>query len=203
MNRNPFVAMATRLRPLRLMAACAPLVLMPWVVAEEVLPPAAEAAPPACASWLNHSIKALHSNEQINLCEATAGKAVLIVNTASHCGFTPQFDGLEELYKTYADQGLVVIGFPSNDFNQESADEAETAKVCRYNYGVTFLMTTPVHVKGPDAYPVFRHLGEAEGEPSWNFHKYLVDREGKVVEHYSSFTSPGSWRLKRAIRKVL
>ncbi len=186
-----------------ILRACALLLAGGALLLSLATPALASEESPACAAWLNHSIKALHSNEQVNLCEATAGKAVLIVNTASHCGFTPQFEGLEELSREFGEQGLVVIGFPSNDFNQEAADEAETAKVCRYNYGVTFLMTTPVHVKGEEAYPVFAHLGEAQGAPKWNFHKYLVDRQGNVVEHYSNFTSPTSWRLKRAIRKVL
>ncbi len=179
------------------------------------LAPAAQAQAPAvavqssvapgqqgCASWLNHSIGMLHREEQHDLCALTTGKAVLIVNTASFCGYTPQFEGLEALYQRYRDRGLVVIGFPSDDFFQEANDAAETAEVCYVNYGVTFPMTSVVKVRGDGAHPVFRHLQQA-GKPSWNFNKYLVGRDGSVIAHYGSNTGPDDKKLLAAIEQVL
>jgi glutathione peroxidase len=160
-------------------------------------------ANPSCAPWLKHELRQLHSGDPLDLCAATAGKPLLLVNTASHCGFTGQFEGLEELHQKYKDQGLVIIGFPSNAFNQAAANEAEAARVCFYNFGVTFLMSQPIEVTGPNAHPVFQHLGQQQGEPSWNFNKYLVDKNGQVVDRYRQWTSPGSWFLKRAIDKLL
>ena len=111
--------------------------------------PAAHAA--ACPAFLNQDFKKLHSAQNINLCAAFAGRPLLIVNTASHCGFTPQFKGLEALHQKYQARGLVVIGFPSDDFKQEAKDEAETADICYLNYGVTFTMLSPSAVTGRDA----------------------------------------------------
>jgi len=156
-----------------------------------------------CAAWLDHSLPKLHSKDVINVCEATAGKPVLIVNTASHCGFTPQFTGLEKLYQRYKDQGLVVIGFPSDDFNHEAKDSAETASICYINHGVTFLMTEAVHVKGDNAYPIFQTLGKEQGAPQWNFNKYLVDKQGRVVQHFPSKVTPESDEMIAAIEAVL
>jgi glutathione peroxidase len=156
----------------------------------------------ACASWLDQKTGKLHSEEQLDLCALTAGKAVLIVNTASHCGYTPQFKGLEALYQRYREQGLVVLGFPSDDFFQEADDEADTANVCYVNYGVTFPMASVVRVRGSDAHPVFRHLHQA-GQPSWNFNKYLVGRDGAVIEHFGSNTGPDAEELLGAIELAL
>ncbi len=157
----------------------------------------------ACPDYLNQDVKPLGKSETVNLCQRYAGKPMLIVNTASHCGFTPQFKGLETLYKTYRDKGLVVAGFPSNDFRQEADTSTETAKVCYVNYGVTFDMYSQVHVKGDDAHPLFRELGAKTEEPSWNFNKYLVDKDGNVVAHFGSMTSPEDKDLKEAIEKLL
>jgi glutathione peroxidase len=156
-----------------------------------------------CAPWLDHELKQLHSGKPLNLCEATHGKPLLLVNTASHCGFTDQFEGLQELHEEYADQGLVIIGFPSNAFDQAAANEEEAAKVCFFNFGVTFLMSETVEVTGANAHPVFQHLAQQQGEPSWNFNKYLVDRHGRVVDRYRQWTSPTSWFLTRAIDNLL
>jgi glutathione peroxidase len=106
----------------------------------------------ACPAFLDHEFQKLHSAERVNLCKAFGGKPLLIVNTASHCGYTPQFKGLEALHEKYRDRGLVVIGFPSDDFQQEAKDEAETAQVCFMNYGVTFTMLSPLPVKGATAW---------------------------------------------------
>ena len=157
----------------------------------------------ACPDFLNQDVKPLGKTDTVNLCERYAGKPMLIVNTASHCGFTPQFKGLEKLYKAYRDKGFVVAGFPSDDFKQEADSATETAKVCYVNYGVTFDMYSEVHVKGSDAHPLFRELGAKTEEPSWNFNKYLVDRDGKVVAHFGSMTSPDDKDLKEAIEKLL
>ncbi|MBT8139678.1 MAG: glutathione peroxidase [Gammaproteobacteria bacterium] len=149
------------------------------------------------------SMRKLHSQRQIDLCDLTQKKPVLIVNTASHCGFTPQFRGLEKLHLRYKDRGLVVIGFSSNDFNQEASKEAKAATVCYVNYGVTFTMLAPSHVKGPSANPVFVSLRAASQEPGWNFNKYLVGREGKKIEHYESRVAPNDAELIKAIESLL
>ena len=175
-----------------------------WLVlATCLLPGQAAAAETDCAGWLDHSVKKLHSKEQIDLCKVTANRPLLIVNTASHCGYTGQFSGLEKLHKRYRDQGLVLLGFPSNDFNQEADSAAETARICYINYGVTFLMADKVSVKGSDAHPIFKHIAEKQGQPEWNFNKFLVDRNGSVVERFSSRVKPDSDKLIRSIEQVL
>lgn len=160
---------------------------------------ASHSALASCAPWLKHNLKQLHSGTPLDLCAVTAGKPLLLVNTASHCGFTGQFEGLEELHQEYKDQGLVVIGFPSNAFNQAALNEEEAAKICFYNFGVTFLMSETIAVKGANAHPVFQHLEQQKGEPSWNFNKYLIDKDGNVVERYRQWTSPTSWPMTSAI----
>jgi glutathione peroxidase len=145
----------------------------------------------------------LRSKEIINLCEAFAGKPLLIVNTASHCGFTPQFKGLEALYQRYRERGFAVLGVPSDDFKQEDADAAETAKVCYGNYGVTFLMTAPQVVTGEQAIPLFRQLNAAGGQPRWNFFKYVVDRQGNLVASFPSQTTPDDPALLQAVEQAL
>lgn len=164
---------------------------------------AAPAVFASCAPWLKHDLKQLHSGLPLDLCAATAGKPLLLVNTASFCGFTGQFEGLEELHQTYKDQGLVIIGFPSNAFSQAAKDEEEAAKVCFFNFGVTFLMSQTIAVTGANAHPVFKHLNQQKGEPSWNFNKYLVNKNGEVVERYRQWTSPSSGPLKHAIESLL
>jgi len=125
------------------------------------------------------------------------------VNTASHCGYTPQFKGLESIYEKYKDRGLVVVGFPSDDFNQEARDQAETAQVCYVNYGVTFTMLAPTVVKGSKANPIFQELNRQSHEPTWNFNKYLVAPNGKVVSYFDSEVTPDSPQLSQAIEKLL
>jgi glutathione peroxidase len=124
------------------------------------------------------------------------GKVVLVVNTASQCGFTGQYKGLEELYRTYADRGLVVLGFPCDQFgHQEPGDEEEIATFCERNFGVTFPLFSKIDVNGPDAHPLYQWLrseksGLVGDKIRWNFTKFLVDSEGKVVERYGSRTTP-------------
>ena len=157
----------------------------------------------SCPEYLDHEVKRLHSSETVELCQEYAGKPLLIVNTASHCGFTPQFKGLEALHQKYKDRGLVVLGFPSNDFFQESSDESETAEVCYINYGVTFPMMSTVSVRGSSAHPIFKELARQSGAPLWNFYKYVINAEGVVVKRFSSMTAPDSNKLRRTIESVL
>ncbi|WP_312484783.1 glutathione peroxidase [Stutzerimonas nitrititolerans] len=165
---------------------------------------AAPAVAAECPALLDHELPKLRSSDRIDLCEAFQGKALVVVNTASHCGFTPQFKGLEALYQRYKDEGLEVLGVPSDDFFQESDDEAETAEVCYVNYGVTFTMTQTQPVRGHDATPLFRDLAEQAGRaPLWNFHKYVVDRNGQVVDYFSSKVKPDDPRLIAAVEKAL
>lgn len=144
-----------------------------------------------CPELLNYSMKKLRSTQSMNFCEAFRGKVILAVNTASNCGFTPQFKGLESLYKKYKDDGLVVLGFPSGDFRQEFDDPEKTAEVCYLNYGVTFPMFTKSAVSGKDANNFFRKLTSGTSvSPEWNFYKYLINREGQSVAAFSNLTKP-------------
>lgn len=157
-----------------------------------------------CPTWMQRDMRVLRSDQTRNLCEAYGGKALLVVNTASECGFTPQFEGLEALYKKYHDKGLAVAGFPSNDFFQEKDDEKETADICYVNYGVTFDMYAPISVRGENANPLFKELArQGEGFPKWNFYKYLVNRHGEVVQRFSSMDAPDSDAMRKAIEAVL
>lgn len=138
------------------------------------------------------------------------GKVLLIVNTASRCGYTPQFDGLEKLYNKYKDKGFAVLGFPSNDFgSQEPLNGQAIHAFCEVNYGVTFPLFEKVHVRGSKAAPLFQFLsdkklnGKIDSAPKWNFHKYLINQEGKVVDFFYTITAPDAWRLQRAIEKLL
>jgi glutathione peroxidase len=163
----------------------------------------AASAAQACPEYLNHDFRQLHSSKTVNLCKSFAGKPLLIVNTASHCGFTPQFKGLEAVNKKYKDKGLVVVGFASDDFNQEEKDEAKAAEICEQNFGVTFLMLSPTHVKGGDANPVFKELAAQKKAPAWNFNKYLVQADGKVQTYFASATTPESAEFTAAVDQLL
>ena len=140
-----------------------------------------------------------------NLCDTYGGKVLLVVNVASQCGFTPQYEALEELYRDYRDQGLVVLGFPSGDFGgQEYEDEAQIAKFCKVNFGVSFPMFGKSAVKGEQANPLFKQLTAETGDaPGWNFNKYLVGRDGRAIAHFSSLTKPDSRKLKKALEAAL
>ncbi len=163
----------------------------------------AGAARADCPDYLDHELRKLHSSKVVNLCESAAGKPLLIVNTASHCGFTPQFAGLEEIHREYAAQGLAVVGFASDDFRQAAKDEETAAEICYVNYGVTFTMLAPTQVRGDGANPVFAELARQSEAPGWNFNKYVVDRNGEVVAHFGSTTAPDSSALRTAIEDVL
>ncbi|NJN46225.1 MAG: glutathione peroxidase [Candidatus Competibacteraceae bacterium] len=158
----------------------------------------------SCPATLDFTFRSLAGEKQVSLCDDYAGKVLLVVNTASKCGFTPQYDGLESLYKRYKDQGLVVLGFPSNDFAQEPGSEQEIQSFCRLTYGVEFPMFEKITVKGDDAHPFYRTLaGTDNGYPSWNFYKYLLDRDGNVVELFPSSTRPEDGALVEAIERLL
>ena len=150
----------------------------------------------------NQPIERLHSDKSEAPCtHLQNSKAVLVVNTASHCGFTKQFNGLEALYKKYKDQGLTVLGFPSNSFFQEEKSEAGTANICFKNFGVTFPMYTHVKVRGKNAHPIFTYLTEKSKKPSWNFNKYLV--AGDSVTHFGSRVKPLDSDLEAAVVEAL
>lgn len=156
-------------------------------------------------SFYSLSAKSLQGNE-ISM-EEFKGKAVLVVNTASKCGFTPQYQGLEELYKKYKDQGLVILGFPCNQFGkQEPGDEASIQSGCMINYGVTFPMFSKIEVNGSNTHPIYTFLKNEKGgilgdAIKWNFTKFLVDQSGKVLKRYASIVEPA--QLEEDIAKLL
>jgi glutathione peroxidase len=166
--------------------------------------PALAQSQTGCSALLQHRFNRLQDEKPQDLCQY-AGKVLLVVNTASKCGFTPQYEGLEALHARYAARGLVVLGFPSNDFGgQEPGSEKEIADFCFNTYGVRFPMFAKSVVKGPQANAFYRALGKATGdEPMWNFHKYLVDRQGRVAGSFGSMVGPLSPRLVGAIEKAL
>jgi glutathione peroxidase len=160
----------------------------------------------ACDSaLLDQDFRKLASEETVNLCDAYSGKVLLIVNTASKCGNTPQYDGLEKLYREYGDRGLVVLGFPSNDFlGQEPGTEEQIEEFCRLTYGVEFPMFEKTRVKEDNANPFYAALAEASGTyPTWNFHKYLVGRDGQLITEFSPRTKPYNDKLVAAIETAL
>ena len=164
---------------------------------------AAAATPAACPALLQHTFPRLQDEKPQSLCQYT-GRVLLIVNTASYCGFTPQYQGLEALHARYRDKGLVVLGFPSNDFAQESGSNREIADFCENTFGVKFPMFAKSAVRGSDANALYRQLAAQSGRaPLWNFHKYLIGRDGKVVDNYSSLTRPDDTALVKAIEAQL
>jgi glutathione peroxidase len=165
---------------------------------------AAGAQAATCPALLAREMPRLQDEKPQSLCQY-AGKVVLVVNTASFCGFTSQYKGLEDLYAKYRDRGLVVLGFPSNDFGaQEPGSNGEIAKFCEGTFGVKFPMFTKTQVTGDGAAPLFKQLTAQTGQkPRWNFHKYLIGRDGKVIDQYSSMTGPDSKSLVAAIEKSL
>jgi glutathione peroxidase len=164
----------------------------------------AAAAPAACPAILKQTFNRLQDEAPQNLCQY-AGKVVLVVNTASYCGFTNQYEGLEALYAKYGSKGLVVLGFPSNDFGkQEPGNSKEIADFCYNTYGVKFPMFAKSAVSGPAPNPLYVDLIKQTGKtPAWNFHKYLIDRHGKVVESFPSKVTPDDKKLVGAVEKAL
>jgi glutathione peroxidase len=164
---------------------------------------AATAATASCPVLLQHTFPRLQDEKPQSLCQYS-GRVLLVVNTASFCGFTPQYEGLEKLHARYRDRGLVVLGFPSNDFAQESGSNKEIADFCENTFGVKFPMFGKTAVRGADANPLFRELAAQTGRaPLWNFYKYLVGRDGKVVAAYSSMTKPDDPAFVKALEAQL
>ena len=166
-------------------------------------PPLHAAQGAACPATLSHTFARLQDEKPQSLCQYS-GKVALVVNTASYCGFTPQYKGLESLYGKYKDQGFVVLGFPSNDFAQEKGSNKDIADFCESTFGVKFPMFGQTSVRGRDANPLFRQLAEKTGrQPLWNFHKYLIGRDGSIIGSYTSLTDPADKALVRDIEKQL
>lgn len=157
-----------------------------------------------CPELLKQSFTPLKGGEKQSLCQYQ-GKVLLVVNTASYCGFTPQYKGLESLYQKYRDRGLVVLGFPSNDFGrQEPGAAEEIAEFCERTYQVKFPMFEKSVVKEANGNPLYDQLAQIAGQrPKWNFHKYLVDRLGKTVTSYASFVPPDDAQLAQRIEELL
>ncbi len=154
---------------------------------------------------LDENFRLLASDDVVNLQDSYAGKVILVVNTASKCGNTPQYEGLETLYQEHQDAGLVVLGFPSNDFfGQEPGTEEEIQEFCRLTYSIKFPMFEKVTVKEGEAHPFFAALADASGTyPTWNFHKFLIGRHGNFVAEFSPRTQPNDEDLLAAIKSEL
>jgi glutathione peroxidase len=164
----------------------------------------AQSAPASCPSLLRHSFNQLQNGEAQSLCRYQ-GKVLLIVNVASKCGYTPQYEGLEAMYRKYKDRGLVVVGFPSNDFGgQEPGSNKQIAEFCRTTYGVQFPLYEKASVTDLAQNALYSDLAKATGSaPKWNFHKYVVDRDGKPVASFVSDVEPNSKELTALIEKLL
>ena len=157
----------------------------------------------ACPAVLQQNVLRLQDEKPQSLCQYS-GKVVVVVNTASFCGFTPQYKGLEALYNKYQGRGLVVLGFPSNDFSQESGSNKDIAEFCESTFGVKFPMFTKTAVSGQDASPLFRQLTAASSTPvRWNFYKYIISRDGLAVTAFNSMADPGSPKFVAEIEKQL
>ena len=157
-----------------------------------------------CPATLNFTLRQLNSETQVNLCEAYLDNMVLIVNTASHCGFTPQFTGLEKIYQQYKARGFVVLGMPSNDFgSQDPGNEQDIACVCHGEYKTTFPMFEKLHAAKLSASPLYETLGELAGEyPAWNFHKYLIHK-GDLIASFPSHVAPEDKRIVSMLEDFL
>tara|TARA_Y100001970_G_C13675074_1_gene574946 strand:- start:62 stop:577 length:516 start_codon:yes stop_codon:yes gene_type:complete len=154
--------------------------------------------------FFDHKIKS-NTGEQINLSQFK-NNVVLLVNTASYCGFTNQYSDMEKLWNKYKDKGLVVLGVPSNSFNQEKKEDTEIKEFCEVNFNITFPITTITNVKGDEAHEIYKWASENYGKsaiPKWNFHKILINKYGKVEETYSSFTKPMSKKIISKIDSLL
>lgn len=158
----------------------------------------------ACPAIWQRTLPRLQDDAPQDLCQYR-GKVALVVNTASYCGFTSQYEGLERVYARFQGQGLTVLGFPSNDFGQqEPGNSQQIADFCFNTYGVKFPMFAKSKVAGAAANPLFKELAQASGSaPRWNFHKYVIDRQGKVIASFGSDTVPEDPRLLASIQKAL
>jgi glutathione peroxidase len=183
------------------------LFFLPLMVLNLMLNPSDANANPAsatCAPALSHIFLRLQDEVPQNLCQYQ-GKVIMVVNTASFCGFTSQYEGLEKVYARYKDKGFVILGFPSNDFGQqEPGSNKEIAEFCKNTYDVKFPMFAKSSVSGKDANPLFKMLISKTGtSPKWNFYKYLIDRNGNIVESYNSLSKPDGKSITSEIEKLL
>jgi glutathione peroxidase len=166
-------------------------------------PDATPASTSTCPRVLQHTVARLQDEKPQALCQY-AGQVVVVVNTASFCGFTPQYKGLEALYAKYKEQGLVVLGFPSNDFSQEPDSNAQIADFCENTFGVKFPMFVKTTVRGANALPLFKQLAEQTGTtPKWNFYKYVISRDGRHIKSFSAMTGPQDKSFVQEIEKQL
>ena len=175
-------------------------------VATNSEPSKSQESKPVSKYVLNYIMNSI-SGKPVKL-EEFKGKVIIMVNVASKCGLTPQYEGLERLYKEYKDDGLVIIGFPANNFaNQEPGSNKEIAEFCSANYGVTFPMMEKISVKGEDVHPLYKQLAAQPepigGEPEWNFDKFVINRDGEVVSRFGPRTTPDNEGLVAAIEKLL
>ena len=172
-----------------------------------LLAPAISVASPGteCPETLNFTKRTLAGKQDVNLCKEYLGKVLVVVNTASKCGYTYQYEGLEALYRKYKAQGLVVVGFPSNDFGgQEPGTEKQIQDFCRLTYGVEFPMFEKTHASRYNADPIYKTFARISGEfPQWNFHKYVLDRNGKLVASFNSKVEPQSEKMITTIEGLL
>jgi glutathione peroxidase len=196
---NPPVSFAACVRPLAWLALALGLQASCGAAhAQAVAAPAA-----ACPALLQQNFNRLQDNQPQSLCQY-AGRVLLVVNTASYCGYTSQYEGLEAAYAKYKARGLVVLAFPSNDFEQEPGNSQQIGELCFNTYGVQFPIFSKTAVKGAQASPFYQALAKATGKPpAWNFHKYLVDRRGQAVASYASAVTPADAGLTAAIEKLL
>jgi glutathione peroxidase len=183
------------------------LFFLPLMLLNLMLNPSDANANPAsatCAPALSHTFLRLQDEVPQNLCQYQ-GKVIMVVNTASFCGFTSQYEGLEKVYARYKDKGFVILGFPSNDFGQqEPGSNKEIAEFCKNTYDVKFPMFAKSSVSGKDANPLFKMLISKTGtSPKWNFYKYLIDRNGNIVESYNSLSKPDGKSITSEIEKLL
>ena len=176
---------------------------LPVANAATAAPQSQAAATPACPAMLQQTFLRLQDEKPQSLCQYS-GKVLVVVNTASFCGFTPQYEGLEALQNKYRDQGLVVLGFPSNDFSQESGSNKEVADFCESTFGVKFPMFVKSSVSGKDTNPFFKQLAAKSGTTvKWNFYKYVVGRDGLAVTSFNSMADPKSRQFIKEVEKQL
>jgi glutathione peroxidase len=203
--RLPRHGTAAQLPAMRSLAAVASALVLGVMAAFALsAAPARAQGPAGCPALLQHSFASLQTGEPRSLCQYR-GKVLLVVNTASFCGYTKQYEGLEALHRKYRDRGLVVLGFPANDFGaQEPGSNKEIAEFCRTTYGIEFPMFEKAGGTRLAATPFYAELIRRSGEaPQWNFHKYLVDRNGQAVQSFGSTVEPGQREFVRAVERLL
>jgi glutathione peroxidase len=182
-------------------AACVSIASLAWCALPSVA--ADTAAAPACPALLQHTLPRLQDEKPQALCQY-AGQVVVVVNTASYCGFTSQYKGLESLYAKYKDRGLVVLGFPSNDFSQEPDSNTKIADFCENTFGVKFPMFAKSSVRGNEALPLFKQLAQHTGTtPRWNFYKYVISRDGQHIKSFNAMTNPQDKSFVAEVEKQL